>query len=74
MRAWRIDKPQIREEPSTVVILPSAKEHDSSEDTLLHFGCSKQPFTDSYDPDLFFLSSLHLEAVTALIDAVACDR
>jgi len=79
MRTWPIKsrflrKSQIHKEPvvpkTSVVIVPSAKEWDGSESTLSHFGCSKQPFADTYDPDLFFLSSLHHEAVTALIDAV----
>jgi TonB family protein len=83
MPTWRIKSPflrksRIRIEPgftrSNIVVLPPAKTHHTSEATLAHFNLSKDPFADSYDPDLFFLSNLHQQAVTALIDAVECNR
>lgn len=83
MRAWRLNfgflrKPQVNQESfatqSTVIISPSAKGHERSEGGRVYSAGSSQPFADTYDAGLFYLSSLHQDAITALIDAVECNR
>jgi TonB family protein len=80
MRAWHINsrflrRPKSNEPfpPGPTVVLVSSIKSGPSECTISDGSSSKQPFADTFDPEHFFLSSSHREAITALIDAVECN-